>query len=206
LSGKVICISRQLAAGGEEVGRLVAQQLGFRYADGEIIVAAAEKAGVSPDTIAAAERPPGLIGRILESLGRTPVAYEGSAVPAEAHLMSPGYERLIEDVIREAAQEGNVVIVAHGASIPLAEAPGVLRVFVTASPNVRIERLVGEAGLDEAGARKAVEESDRQRREFLARFYQLREELPTHYDMVLNTDRMSPAAAAGLVVQAATTK
>jgi hypothetical protein len=41
---RVICISRSLGAGGEEIGRTVAKELGLRYADEEIITTAAEKA------------------------------------------------------------------------------------------------------------------------------------------------------------------
>jgi hypothetical protein len=41
---RVICISRSLGVGGEEIGRTVAKELGFRYADEEIITTAAEKA------------------------------------------------------------------------------------------------------------------------------------------------------------------
>ncbi|HEY5625944.1 MAG TPA: cytidylate kinase family protein, partial [Dehalococcoidia bacterium] len=61
----VVCISRSLGAGGEEIGRTVAAELEFRYADEEIIVRAAQEAGVSPETVAEAERTPGLITRIL---------------------------------------------------------------------------------------------------------------------------------------------
>jgi len=57
--------------------------------------------------------------------------------------------------------------------------------------------------MEEAEARKAVEESDRQRREYLRRFYDVREELPTHYDLVLNTDVLTVPAAAQLLVAAA---
>jgi hypothetical protein len=41
-----VCISRTAGARGEEVGRLVADALGFRYVDEEIVLAAAEKEGV----------------------------------------------------------------------------------------------------------------------------------------------------------------
>ncbi len=60
---RVICISRSLGSGGEEIGRTVAKELGFRYADEEIIVRAAQKAGVSPETVAEVEHTPGLIER-----------------------------------------------------------------------------------------------------------------------------------------------
>lgn len=198
---KVISISRALAAGGEEIGRDLAARLGFRFVDEEIVMKAAEKAGCSAETIEKVERTPPLIGRILQYMGTINVE-PGVYLPAPANL-SPAYEELIELVIRETAAQGNVVIVAHGASIPLAGTPGLLRVLVTGSPEKRAARLSASAGMEEKKARKAIEDSDRERREYLQRFYNVRSELPTHYDIVLNTDVLSLDAAAGLIATAA---
>ncbi len=204
MSCRVICISRSLGAGGEEVGRMGAKELGFRYADEEIIIKAAEKAGVSPETVAQAEHTPSLIARILESMARTPPTPEGwsgaAILPSNTTL---DYGSLIEKVVRETANEGDVVIVAHGASITLGDLRGVLRVLVTASPAVRAERLVREAKLDEQAARKAIDESDHQRREYLRRFHNVQRELPTHYDLVINTDVLTVTLATRLIVSAA---
>jgi hypothetical protein len=201
---RVICISRSLGAGGEEIGRIVAKELEFRYADEEIIIKAAEKAGVSPETVAQAEHTPSLIARILESMARTPPTAEGwsgaAILPSNTTL---DYGSLIEKVVRETANGGDVVIVAHGASIPLGDLSGVLRVLVTASPQVRTERLARESKLDEQAAKKAVDESDRQRREYLRRFHNVLQELPTHYDLVINTDVLAVPLAAGLIASAA---
>ncbi len=116
---RVICMSRSLGAGGEEIGRTVAKELGFRYADEEIITRAAEKAGVTPGTVAQAEHTPSLIARILESMARTPPSPEGwsgtAILPSNTTL---DYGSLIEKVVRETANGGDVVIVAHGAHHP----------------------------------------------------------------------------------------
>lgn len=201
---RVICMSRSLGAGGEEIGRTVAKELGFRYADEEIIVRAAEKAGVTLETVAESEHTPRLIERILDSIARTPPYPEGWAGAAlVASTNRSGYEGLIERVIRETANEGDVVIVAHGASVSLADMEGVLRVLVTASPEVREERYASDAGLEGSAAKKAIEESDRQRRDNLKRFYEVGRELPIHYDLVVNTDSLASPLAARLVVSAA---
>ena len=203
MTSRIISISRSLGAGGEEVGRTVAKELGFRYADEEIIVEAAQQAGVSPETVARVEHTPGLITRILESMGRVPIDPEGWSAHAALLAATPGYETLIVRIVQETAKAGNVVIVAHGASIPLAGTSGLLRVLVTGSPAARAERLVREAGMGEAEAKKAVDESDRQRRGYLRRFYDLRQELPTLYDLVVNTDILTAPLAARLVLAAA---
>ena len=204
MNSHVICISRSLGAGGEDVGRGVASELGYRYADEEIIIKAAEKAGVAPEAVAQVEHTPGLIVRILEAMAGAPPGPEGWAGAAIAPSVDRSiYQGLIERVIRETGNKGNVVIVAHGASVPLSGVSGVLRVLVTGSPEVRAERLAGEADLDGPRARIAIKESDRQRREYLRRFYSLGRELPTHYDLVVNTDVLTVPLATRLIVSAA---
>lgn len=200
---RIVTISRTLGAGGEEVGRLVAEHLGFRYADEEIIVRAAQAAGVSPESMARVEEAPGLIARILESMGRTLSGPEGVAVAPVIAAEAQRYEALLERVVREIANEGNVVIVAHGASIPLAGAAGLLRALVTAPPEVRAERVAEDRGIGIQEARKAVQESDRHRQDYLRRFYDIRHELPHHYDLVVNLDRFSPSEAAQIIATAA---
>ena len=202
---RVITIARSLGAGCEEIGHLVAKELGFRYVDDEIITRAAEKAGVSPETVAQVERTEPLIMRILESMARysvEPMAGPVALMASDPSLVSPAYEKLIEQVVRETAAEGNVVIVAHGAAMHLAGTEGLLRAFVTASPGVRAERLAREAKLDEQRARKAIQDSDRQRHQYLRRFCDVGQESPTHYDLVANTDLLTARQAAQAIVSA----
>ncbi len=54
-----------------------------------------------------------------------------------------------------------------------------------------------------SGTSKAIEESDKARADYLKRFYGIDRELPTHYDLVVNTDVLTADQAAVLVVQAA---
>ena len=203
MARRVITIARSLGAGGEEIALLVAKEMGFRYVDEEIISTAAERAGVSPETIAQAERSEPLIMRVLDAMGRFPVdPLVGPAVAfaSDPSLRSPAYEELIEEVVRETAARGNVVIVAHGAGIHLAGTEAVLRVWVTGSAAARAEQLKREANLDERRAGKAIQDSDRQRRQYLRRFCDIAQESPTHYDLVINTDVLTAQQAAKLIV------
>lgn len=198
---KVISISRTMGALAEEIGRRVATGLKFRYIDNEIIDWAAEKAGVSREVIERVERTPPLIERILQHLGNAPVE-SGAYLPAY-EAWSATYEGLIERVIHETATAGNVVIVAHGASIPLAGMPSALRVLVSASPGVRAKRIADGADIGIRRAEKAVRDSDKERASFLMRLYSVRHEQPTHYDLVINTDHVTTDVAAALILKAA---
>ena len=201
---QVVTIAMTTGARAEQVGRLVAERLGFQYINDEIIDRAAEHAGVSRQDVAQVEHSPSLISRIITAIGSAPFTESGAALLAAEEIdASPSYRRLIQEVIREVAAQGNVVILAHGASILLAGAPGLLRVLVTASPATRAGRLVAEAGQDERQAAREIQRTDRERRGFFKRFYNLDEELPTHYDVVVNTDVLSPEAVARVIAHAA---
>ena len=99
--------------------------------------------------------------------------------PARRHA------RAHPEAIEEAAGRGNVVIVAHAASFALAGKEGILRVLVTASPDTRAGRAEG-----------SIKDSDAERADYLRRFYGVEQELPTHYDLVVNTDVVSVERAA----------
>jgi len=190
-------------AHAEEIGRLVAEELGFRYVNNEIIDRAAAQAGVSPQEVAEVERSPSLITRIMNALGAGMAGeYAGRPITLDEIDASPSYRQLIQDVIREVAAQQNVVILAHGASMLLAGTSGVLRVLVTASVGTRAARLAAESGADERHATREIQRTDQERRGFFKRFHGLDEELPTHYDLVVNTDALAPTAAAKVIAYA----
>ncbi len=201
---RVVSISRTLAAGGEEVGRLVADELGFRYVDDEVIIRASAQAGVSPASIAQEEHSRSLSERIVQAISGEHTQFEGAPVTlSTSRADRENYQGLIQWVVQDIAREGQVVFVAHGTAITLANMSGNLRVLVTASPEARSERLMGADGLNQRQARKAIQDSDRERQDFFRRMYNLRQELPTHYDLVVNTERLTVPEAAKLVVLAA---
>jgi cytidylate kinase len=206
MSSTVVCISRAHGARGEEVGRLVAERLGFQYVDEEIVAEAAAKGGVSPADVADEERRKSALSRLVREIGRS-VATDSfgiSGMAKKTEGAAPAEIRgLIQAAIEETAARGDVVIVAHAASFALSPSAHVLRVLVTASPESRAERLTESLGFDPETAQRAIEDSDVARADYLRRFYRVDEEQPTHYDLVVNTGSLSPERAADLVVLAA---
>jgi Cytidylate kinase-like family len=200
-----VCISHATGAGGEEVGRLVAGDLGFLFVDDEIVAQAAAGGGIHPDEVADEERRKSLAARLVEALGQGGEAWavtHGSS-PSQEARRSDDIRALIRETIAQTATRGRVVIVAHGASHVVAPGTEALRVLVTASPTTRARRVGDAKGLDDAGAMREVKREDAARRDYLRRFYDIDEELPTQYDVIVNTDVLSLEQAARLVVQAA---
>jgi hypothetical protein len=195
---------------------MVAERLGFRYFDDEVIVLASRKAGIDPTVVAEAEHHTSFLTRLMDALASTPMqatsllplgesaAYYTSEVQPSVTLPQVELRRLIQGAILEIAERGKAVIVAHAASIALRHRQDVLRVLVTASERSRCERLwLDSKLLDEDDAARAVAESDRERARYLERFFEVREESPTLYDLVINTDALRIEQAVGAIAAAA---
>ena len=208
---KVVAISRAIGAEGERIGALVAERLGFRYVDEEIIGGAAEKQGVDPAAIADAERRKGVLQRVLEGMGQTGAASAVATPGGPMYIPDDSSElvrthdlrQLIRETVVETAVRGDVVIVAHAASFALADRDDVLRVLITAPTEVRTARLAEARGVEASQAAKELKRSDDARASYLKGFYGIDRELPTHYDLVVNTDRLDAGEAAGVIVHAA---
>ncbi len=117
--------------------------------------------------------------------------------------MTEDLRGLIRAAIEETSARGDVVIVSHAASHALAANTEALRVLVTASRETRTARLVESYGVSEADATRTVDEADAARADYLKRFYGIKHELPTQYDLVVNTDRVGTDDAVAVVMRAA---
>jgi cytidylate kinase len=208
MSCSVVCISSADGAGGPEIGSAVAEELGYKLVDEAIVAAAAKEAGVEAHVAADAERRKSFVRRLLDDMstpgGLATSASLGAIMPYAAdESLSPDMRALIRAAVEETADRGKAVILAHAASIALAGRPDTLRVLVTADAATRRRRIAAELRLEEPEAAKLVDESDSGRAAYFKRFYGVNAELPTHYDLVVNTDRVPLAQAADLVARAA---
>lgn len=221
MSCQVVTIAMSSGACAEEVAQQVAAELRFRYVNEEIISEAANRAGVTPEDVERVEHSTPLVQRVLDALARAAVASDAESEAAAAMILAPSpgwedftstlaapamterYRGLIRDVIWETAISGRVVIAAHAAGIYLTGMEALLRIFVTGSVETRARRLAADEGFSIEKARARIGHTDRERQAYLRRFYDIRQEKPAHYDLVVNTDVLSPAAAARAIAGAA---
>ena len=152
------------------------------------------------------ERRKSLVARLLAGMALSGEAWalvSGDTSRAGEGLRSDDVRALVREAIVQTAARGDVVIVAHGASHAVSREHEALRVFVTASTETRAARIAALEGIDRARAARDVKSSDAARRDYLSRFYDLGDESPTQYDLVINMDALSAEQAAGLVSQLA---
>lgn len=195
-----------MGSGGDEVGKLVAEQLGYLCVDEDIVAKAAAQGDLEPGNVADEERRKSFVRRTLDAFaeGGGDALVLGAPVAAAMEGLRPADVRaLIRDTVVETAARGDVVIVSHAASFALDPGPRALRVLVTSSPETRAQRVGAAEGLEQAQAARAIKDSDGGRRDYLKRFYSVDQEAPTDYDLVINTDLLSTEQAAAIVVHAA---
>jgi cytidylate kinase len=208
MAARVICISRAMFAGADEVAAQVGEALGFRCVDEEIIARAAERHGVDRQELANVEVRKSFLSNLFEelALGAGMAGYgHGGAIPDPGVIpvRSDSLRGLIRDSIAETAKQGDLVIVAHAASYALGPRADVLRVLVTGSAGARAARLAAREGSAHDAASARIQQSDLARADYLKRFYGVARELPEHYDLVLSTDTLAPAQAAAVIVATA---
>ena len=196
---RAVALSLVDGAGGESIGHQLARKLGFGYLNEAVVAQVARDHGVDPAIVAGAERRKSFFTRVAEMAARGAVDVAPDP-PLYVLDETDTLLALIRDALRDAADRGSVVLVAHAACYACADRPDVLRVGVTAPLPARESRVASALGITGAEATKRLRRSDAGRASYLKRVYGVGQESPADYDVVLNTERLTPDTAAGLIV------
>lgn len=197
----LITVTRQYASGGSDIARLVAKALGWTLIDNEFVDQVARLAGLPPEEVAQREeRSPGLLERLARTLAvASPEMFisTASALPGadEATIV-----KMTERVIAEAAADGRVVLVGRGAQAVLAQRSNALHVYVIASTAWRRQLAVERLGVDPTTVDKVLDETDKQRDQYVKTHYGRDRQDLASYDLILNAERLGFEGAAALVV------
>ncbi|WP_195270000.1 cytidylate kinase family protein [Eubacterium sp. 1001713B170207_170306_E7] len=152
----VITVSRQYGCGGNEVGRRLAGDLKMAFYDDEISRLTAAEGGYTNQYVEKEEQ------RYTNSLLYDLVASNYAMAPGEV----PPLEALFEvqsRVIRALSCQGPCVIIGRCADYVLRDQPDGFHVYLSASLEDRVRRVMAKEQLDEAQARQRIAEKDRER-------------------------------------------
>lgn len=161
----VVNIGRQLGSGGHEIGEKLAARLGIAFYDKELIGLASEESGLCREFFEKADEKAsqGIIGGLFGM--RFPFINDG-AIPANNCLSNDALFKVQSDVIRRLAEEKSCLFVGRCADYILRENPHCVNVFVSASPEARMERLCKTHGISEEEAENMMNKADKRRSEF----------------------------------------
>jgi cytidylate kinase len=168
----IICIGRQIGAGETTIAQAVAQALGWKCVDHQILDREVAETGASLPRIAHFdENAPGLI--------------ESWTHPNEAER----YFEALQRILKEYADEGNVVIVGRGAGFTLRDRD-VLHVRLIADVPFRVKRVMEIRWASEAHAHEIIGQNDLDRAAFHRKFFGLDWADPFLYDLVVPTSKV----------------
>ncbi len=108
-------------------------------------------------------------------------------------------EQQIGETILQLARSGRVIFAGRAAHLLTWSLPGGFHVRLVASKETRIRRMMDLRKCDWAAAEEMIGLSDTARRRFVKTNFGTDIDDPHTYDLVINTDRLSPAAVAVLV-------
>lgn len=203
----VITVSRQTGSGGATIGARLAERLGASYLNTQIIREVAHRLGISEATAAAYnERAEAFVERLARVFWNAAPTLAPMSQPASMMSFESTNETLVamtRQLIKEAAQTGNVVIFGHGAQFILARQPGVLHVRFFAPFPDRVARVMRREHLAQGVAERWVREEDQRRADYIRQFYYADWHASDSFHMLLNTSLWDEESCIRLVLQAA---
>jgi cytidylate kinase len=183
LTRGVVTISRQLGSRGLVIAHALGSSLGYRVTSRDLINQAAMRSGNPEVALAVIDE--------LDLLGICPSPQACQA-----------YRQAVRQVMHELLQEGRVIIVGRAGQVILHDHPQVLHIRVIAPQAERTHRIASKQNISLENALAQVQASDRHRRNYLKRHYQVNWDDPNLYDLTLNTAQLSIRAAAAIIHQA----
>lgn len=184
----IITIGRQYGSGGAEVGGLLSKELGIPCYDKNILRMNSDESGIKESYFHLNDERAGdkLLYRIVSSLVPEIKAPSfGSDLVSADNLF-----RFQSEVIRKLAAEESCIIIGRCADYVLGEADGLVRVFLYADMEARIERIRAKQLYDDKDVVKNIRRIDKERRDY-HRYYTGRSwEDVENYDLMLNTSRL----------------
>lgn len=179
----IVTIGRENGSGGREVGRILANLMGVRCYDREIIEETARKAGLSVDEVERSE----------ERRAGSRLYFGG--IPAS----NPLFESQSE-AIMDIASRGGCVFVGRCADYVLRDRDDVVSVFVTAPIPDRIRRSAERNGISERDAYERIRKKDGERAEYYRRYTGRVWGSSSNYNLSIDTGLVGVENAARIIL------
>lgn len=183
---KIVTIEREYGSGGGEIAQLLSKQLGWKLWD-QLLTEEIARLAECPKAVVQLreERTDPLYYRLFKSFLRG--SYEGSLNAHKLKVVdSESILKLTERVVLHAAKTGNSVIVGRGSQQFLKNRQDTLRIFLYAPREEKVRRLLAR-GKNQNEAEQLVDTVDRERADFIQKFFHVEWPDRTLYHTMINT-------------------
>lgn len=185
---RIITIARKMGSGGKTIGKMLSQELGYKYYDKELIKLASDESGIN-------ERFFELVDEKIKNPGffRRKGVYKGAVLdPDHPDFTSDGnlfnYQAKI---IRQLAEKEPAIIVGRCADYILKDKDDVIKVFIYSDENTAIKNFIDMYGSSEKEARRIIEKTDKERCEYYQHYTGWDWENAKNYNLCLNTSKIT---------------
>ena len=178
----VIAIGRQFGSGGHDIGKVLAEKLGYDFYDAEIIQMTAGTTGYTPEFVKKNEEIMtnsllyDLVNQMYLNTDRQDEAPKDKIFEAECQ------------VVRNLAKKGNCVIVGRCADYVLRNSGNCLKVFFSAPLVSRIRRVAQRQNISEGEAKATVQKNEKLRADNYRYYTRRMWGAAGNFDLSLNTD------------------
>ena len=186
MSNRVITINRMFGSNGRIIGKALAEELGFKFYDKELIEMASKEKNIPFDEFARVDE-----RKVSQWL--YPVDYELQMNP-EYHFvpMNDVLYDLQKKIILEAAEKENCVIVGRCGNYILQDNKDKhLSLFIYAPFEDRVKTVIARTGREEKSVRKLVKRTDKERRAYYEYFTDTNWLDMLQYDLCINSSRVT---------------
>ena len=197
----VLTISRQFGAGGITLGKMIADKLGYTFADTEIIQEIAKEANVSPQWVEAFEKEAGTkLSRVISSMV-SQKWIDRILKDERGYLDEQIYLDYLVLIIAKMADEDNVVIIGRGSQYILNDHPDAFHILLVDEFENRVNFLVDRYDMTSKKATQVVTNEDKRRLNLYRKLGKVDFDNPNLYHLVLNMSRIDLELAKSLVCQ-----
>ncbi len=196
----IVTISNKYGSGAVAIAERAAAELGYALVDRQLPVVVAKRMRISRNIAEEAEESGRSLGsRLLSSLElATPeVVTQNFGETFDESLL-----REVQRAVRDYAARGNCIIIGRASSVILGRRPDVLRVYLFAPREWRIERVAEQLAVDLKTATAEVERVDRARRAHLRDWYKVDMGSSAIVDLAIDTSTFGIEASAKMIVTA----
>ena len=194
---KIITIGRQFGSGGREIGEKLAQKLNYTFYDKNLIILAAEKGGMSHETLGAADEKavnPWLYAAMTQT-GQTSINMNISTNDTLFALQS--------QIIKDIAKTENAVIVGRCSDYILRnEEVELLNVFIYAPTEARVKRIMERMEVTEQQALQLIRKNDKQRKCYYDFYTDKKWASHSSYDLNIDSNRFGVDKAVEIIAKA----
>lgn len=192
----IINVGRQVGAGGQEIGRMLAKDFEAQYYDRELLNLAAKESGFSEKFFKQNDEKKGFLRGLFNV--QAPHIIGGSLYGS--NFSQEGLFQFQSDAIRKAASEGSCVFLGRCADYVLRDFENVVNVFITASIDFRVDIVSKVKELDAEHARKLIEHVERRRAEYYNYYTGKKWGAAESYDLCIDASILGIQATEKLIV------